>query len=281
MPIDAITPIWYMVVAMVGQIVPVTYWWSCVAYSGLLKVAKNVTGSSFSRLGRFNRGSTSARAWVVVNIVSAVVSIVSVVVLMVVENVLRADQTLPPYQCGTAVVPRSYRQSWTNRGRELRQRSGGFVTIMTDRGSLLWSGTSANNDWHSVIWALTCPLRSKCLCWPMEIELTCKTFSSNFMLHLSIAKWSGIHVRLRWWYMMGLFGRGRYIRHKQIVKSLRYCDMYLLAHDLDRVRWYGMYFVDSNRDLYSASVTAVMYSISIYIWPCYNSTRLYLGAISV
>ena len=64
MPIEAITPIWYMVVAMVGQIVPVTYWWSCVAYSGLLKVAKSVTGSFFSRLGRFNRGGKSARAWV-------------------------------------------------------------------------------------------------------------------------------------------------------------------------------------------------------------------------
>ena len=64
MPIEAIAPIWYMVVAMVGQIVPVTYWWSCVAYSDLLKVAKSVTGSFFSRLGRFNRGSKSARAWV-------------------------------------------------------------------------------------------------------------------------------------------------------------------------------------------------------------------------
>ena len=32
MPIEAITPIWYMVVAMVGQIIPVKYWWSCVAY---------------------------------------------------------------------------------------------------------------------------------------------------------------------------------------------------------------------------------------------------------
>ena len=57
MPIEAITPIWYMVVAMVGQIVPVTHWWSCIAYSGLLKFAKNVTGSFFIRLGRFNRGS--------------------------------------------------------------------------------------------------------------------------------------------------------------------------------------------------------------------------------
>ena len=64
MPIEAITPIWYMVVAMVGQIVPVTYWWSCVAYSGLSNVAKIVTGSFSSRLGRFNRGSKSARAWV-------------------------------------------------------------------------------------------------------------------------------------------------------------------------------------------------------------------------
>ena len=64
MPIEAITPIWYMVVAMVGQIVQVTYWWSCVAYSGLLKVVKSMTGSFFSLLGRFNRSSKSARAWV-------------------------------------------------------------------------------------------------------------------------------------------------------------------------------------------------------------------------
>ena len=64
MPIGAITPIWYMVVAMVGQIVPVTYWWSCVAYSGLLKVAKSVMGSFLSRLGRLNPDSKSARAWV-------------------------------------------------------------------------------------------------------------------------------------------------------------------------------------------------------------------------
>ena len=73
----------------------------------------------------------------IVNIVSAVVSIVSVVVLMVVENVLRADQTLPSYQCRTAVVLRSYWQSWTDRDRELRPRSEGFVTIMSDRGGLL------------------------------------------------------------------------------------------------------------------------------------------------
>ena len=128
MPIEAITPIWYMVVAIVCQIIPATYWWSCIAYSG-----KSVG--------------------VVVNIVSTIVSIVSVVVLMVVENVLRAGQTLPSYQCRTAVVLRSYRQSWTDKHWELRPRSDGFVTIMTGRGGLLWSGTSAKNDRHSVTWA--------------------------------------------------------------------------------------------------------------------------------
>ena len=89
----------------------------------------------------------------IVNIVSAVVSIVSVVVLMVVKNVLRADQTLPSYQCRTVVVLRSYRQSWTDKDRELWPRSDGFVTIMTDRDGLLLSGTSAKNDRHSVTWA--------------------------------------------------------------------------------------------------------------------------------
>ena len=73
----------------------------------------------------------------VVNIVRSVVSIVSVVVLMVVENVLRVDQTLPSYQCRTAVVLISYWQSWTDKDRELRPRSNGFATIMTDRGGLL------------------------------------------------------------------------------------------------------------------------------------------------
>ena len=146
--IEAITPIWYMGVAMVGQILPATYWWSCVAYSGLLNVAKSVTWSLFCRLGRFDRGSKSARA------LSAVVSIVSVVVLMVVENVLRADQTLPSYQCRTVVILRSYWQSWTDKDRELTPRYDGFVTIMTDWGGLLWSGTSAENDRHSVTWAL-------------------------------------------------------------------------------------------------------------------------------
>ena len=73
---------------------------------------------------------------------------------MVVENVLRADQTVPSYQCRTAVVLRLYWQSWTDRDRELRPRSDGFVTIMTDRDGLLWSETSAKNDRHSVTWAL-------------------------------------------------------------------------------------------------------------------------------
>ena len=74
---------------------------------------------------------------VVVNIVSAVLSFVSVVVLMVVEDVLRADQTLLSYQCRTAVVLRSYRQSWTDKDREVRPRCDGLVTIMTDRGGIL------------------------------------------------------------------------------------------------------------------------------------------------
>ena len=73
---------------------------------------------------------------------------------MVVENVLRVDQTLPSYQCCTAVVLISYWQSWTDKDRVLRPRSDGFATIMTDRGGLLWSGTSAKNDRHSVTWAL-------------------------------------------------------------------------------------------------------------------------------
>ena len=36
-----------------------------------------------------------------------------------------------------------------------------------------------------------------------------------------------------------------------------------------------MYFVSSKFDLYSAPVSAVMYIISCYIGPSYNSTRLY------
>ena len=41
-----------------------------------------------------------------------------------------------------------------------------------------------------------------------------------------------------------------------------------------RVR-YEMCFVNLNRSLYSASVTAVMYTISFYIGPCCNGTWLY------
>ena len=107
------------------------------------------------RDGVVNRGSTLARAWVWSS-TSWVQSCRSYQLsyLMVVENVLRADQTLPSYQYRAAVEPRSYRQSWTDRDRGLRPRSNGFVTIMTDRGGLLWSGTSARNDRHSVTWAL-------------------------------------------------------------------------------------------------------------------------------
>ena len=84
--IEAITPTWCMVVAMVGQIVPVTYWWSCVAYSGLLKVAKSVTGSFFSWLGRFNRGSESARAGSNTSVVPVSYSCRTKIVLAVVDR---------------------------------------------------------------------------------------------------------------------------------------------------------------------------------------------------
>ena len=40
---------------------------------------------------------------------------------------------------------------------------------------------------------------------------------------------------------------------------------------------YGMYFVGSNRDLYSVSVTVVIGAISCHIGPRYNGTRLYWG----
>ena len=82
---------------------------------------------------------------------------------MVVGNALRADQTLPSYKRRTAVVLRSYWQSWTDKDRELRPRSDVFVTIMTDRGGLLSSGTSAKNDRHSVTWALIA-----CMPWVEE-----------------------------------------------------------------------------------------------------------------
>ena len=39
---------------------------------------------------------------------------------------------------------------------------------------------------------------------------------------------------------------------------------------------YGMYFLGLNLDLYSASVTAVIYEISCYIGPRFNSTPLYI-----
>ena len=38
---------------------------------------------------------------------------------------------------------------------------------------------------------------------------------------------------------------------------------------------YGVSFVGSHSDLYSASVTAVMHTISFHIGPRYNGTRLY------
>ena len=43
-----------------------------------------------------------------------------------------------------------------------------------------------------------------------------------------------------------------------------------------RVR-YGVFFMDSDSDLYFISVTAVLYAISCHIGPCYNGTLLYLS----
>ena len=42
---------------------------------------------------------------------------------------------------------------------------------------------------------------------------------------------------------------------------------------------YGVSFVGSNSDLYSTSVTAVLYVISCYIGPCYKGTWLYIDLI--
>ena len=47
------------------------------------------------------------------------------------------------------------------------------------------------------------------------------------------------------------------------------------SHSLPVRERYGMYFVNSNCDLYSASVTEVMWEISSYIGSCYNGTWLY------
>ena len=177
MLIEAITPIWYMVVAMVGQIIPVTYWWSCVAYSGLLKVAKSVTGSFFSRLGRFNRGSKSERAWMWSS-TSWVQSCRSyLVVLMVVENVLRADQTPPSYQCRTVVVLRSYRQSWADKDRELWPRSNGL--------SRSWQiGTVCYDREHRQ--------RMIGTVWPGRLTVSCNDLA-NVMHNIVIKIWPPIN----------------------------------------------------------------------------------------
>ena len=96
MPIEAITPIWRMVVTLVVHIVPVAYWRSYVAHTGRVMVAKSVQGSYYDLWGRINRGSKS------------VVSIVQVVVLMVAKNVWKAGQTLQSYQCRALFVQQSY-----------------------------------------------------------------------------------------------------------------------------------------------------------------------------
>ena len=155
---------------------------------------------------------------VVVNIVSAVVSIVLLVVLMVVENVLRADQTLPSYHCRTAVVLKSYWQSWTDKDRELKPWSDGFVTIMRDRGGLLWSGTSAKNDRHSVTWALPLgydSIRCECIC-----HVAVDSRASDFpFFSLKRTTWPTVvksmwyrEMRQSWIYIMG-----RAVSHYEIL----------------------------------------------------------------
>ena len=139
MPIEAITPIWYTVVAMVGQIVPVTYWWSCVAYSGLLKVVKSVTGSFFKLVGK--------------------------VVLFVVANRHERGWGRQHRECS-----RVDRISGRANGRGKRTKSGSntsvvpvsyscrtkIVLTVLDRQrsgvDLLWSRTPAKNGRHSVTW---------------------------------------------------------------------------------------------------------------------------------
>ena len=51
--------------------------------------------------------------------------------------------------------------------------------------------------------------------------------------------------------------------------------MYLL----EKSKTFSLAFFDSHSDLYSALVSAVMYAISCYIGPCYNSTQLYMDPI--
>ena len=154
MPIEAITPIWYMVVAMVGQIVPVTYCWSCVAYSGLLKVVKSVTGSFFGRLGRLivlaNRQERGCgRQYRECSRVDRISGRTNV----------RGKRT--ESGSNTSVVPVSYScrikivLAVLDRPRSGVKATIGWFCHDHDRpGRSAWSGTSAENDRHSVTWAL-------------------------------------------------------------------------------------------------------------------------------
>ena len=48
------------------------------------------------------------------------------------------------------------------------------------------------------------------------------------------------------------------------------------THSAPASESYGLSFVGPHSDLYSASATAVMYTISYYIGPRYNDTQLYI-----
>ena len=48
---------------------------------------------------------------------------------------------------------------------------------------------------------------------------------------------------------------------------------------LEKAKTFSLDFLDSHSDLYSALVSAVMYAISCYIGPRYNSTQMYIDPI--
>ena len=65
------------------------------------------------------------------------------------------------------------------------------------------------------------------------------------------------------------------VRCRYIMRSIFSQMLTKISHGSPVRASYGMYFVGSNRDLYPASLTAVMYPISCYTEPRYNGTRLH------
>ena len=85
--------------------------------------------------------------------------------------------------------------------------------------------------------------------------------------------------------MHGALSRAQQLNHSEIAYTLR-CR-YNAVHFLKKLRKvphsspvrakYGVSFVGSAPDWYSASVPAMMYAICWYIGPRYNATRLYMA----